>query len=82
MGSEMCIRDSAITAGTKDTLTNLQKELAASGMTVTAVNRRSNTEEDCNAIIDATVQAHGRIDILVIASGVNDVAPIVDMSPE
>ena len=72
----------AITAGTKDTLTNLQKELAASGMTVTAVNRRSNTEEDCNAIIDATVQAHGRIDILVIASGVNDVAPIVDMSPE
>ena len=71
-----------ITAGTKDTLTTLQKELASSGITTTAVNRRSNTEEDCNAIIDAAVEAHGRIDILVIASGVNDVAPIVDMSPE
>ena len=63
-------------------MTTLQKELASSGITTTAVNRRSNTEEDCNAIIDAAVEAHGRIDILVIASGVNDVAPIVDMSPE
>ena len=71
-----------ITAGTKDALIKLQKELASSGMTVSSVNRRSNTEEDCNAIIDAVLEAHGRIDILVIASGVNDVAPIVDMSPE
>ena len=49
-------------------------------MTVTAVNRRSNSEEDCEAIVAAAIEAHGRIDILVVASGMNDVEPIVDMS--
>ncbi len=71
-----------ITAGNKDKLCKLQGELAGGGMTVTAVNRRPNTEEDCDAIIAAAVQAHGRVDILVIAAGVNDVASIVDMSPD
>ena len=71
-----------ITAGNKDKLSTLQRELAGGGMTVTAVNRRPNTAEDCDAIIAAAVEAHGRVDILVIAAGVNDVAPIVDMSPE
>ena len=69
-----------ITAGTKDKLSKLQRELAGGGMTVTAVNRRSNSEEDCEAIVAAAIEAHGRIDILVVASGVNDVEPIVDMS--
>ena len=40
-----------ITAGTQEKLSKLQRELAAGGMTVTAVNRRSNTEKDCEAII-------------------------------
>jgi NAD(P)-dependent dehydrogenase (short-subunit alcohol dehydrogenase family) len=71
-----------ITAGNKKKLSDLQGELAGLGMTVTAVSRRPNTEADCEAIIQAAVTAHGRVDILVVAAGVNDVSPIVDMSLE
>ncbi len=44
--------------------------------------RRSNTEGDANAIVSAAVQRFGALDILVVASGMNDVVPIIDMSPE
>lgn len=44
--------------------------------------RRSNTESDATAIADAAVQRFGGIDILVVASGMNDVSPILDMSPQ
>ncbi len=47
-----------------------------------AIARRPNTEADCDAIVAAAVAAHGRVDILVVASGMNDVAPIVEMAPE
>lgn len=49
---------------------------------VQIVARRSNTEADAAAIAEAAVQRYGGIDILVVASGMNDVAPILDMSPE
>lgn len=52
------------------------------GAEVEVVARRSNTEGDANAIVAAAVQRFGAIDILVVASGMNDVAPIVDLSPE
>lgn len=71
-----------ITAGNEKKLSALQCELAGRGMTVTAVARRPNTEADCEAIISAAVAAHGRVDILVVAAGVNDVSPAVDMSLE
>lgn len=71
-----------ITAGNKTKLSALQGELAGRGVTATAVARRPNTEADCDSIIEAAVAAHGRVDILVIAAGVNDVSPIVDMSLE
>jgi NAD(P)-dependent dehydrogenase (short-subunit alcohol dehydrogenase family) len=71
-----------ITAGNKDKLEALESELAEAGVTVTSVAKRPNTETDCAAIIEAAVAAHGGVDILVVASGVNDVAPIVEMSPD
>ena len=46
------------------------------------VARRSNSETDANGIAQAAVQRFGGIDILVVASGMNEVSPIVDMSPE
>ena len=70
------------TAGNGTELATLQAELDAAGVTATSVNKRPNTEADCDAIIAAAVEAYGRIDILVVASGMNDVAMIEDMSPE
>ena len=52
------------------------------GAKVAAVARRPNTEADCEAIMQAAVDRFGGLDILVVASGLNDVAAIVDMTPE
>jgi NAD(P)-dependent dehydrogenase (short-subunit alcohol dehydrogenase family) len=56
--------------------------LEAAGVEVAAIARRPNSETDCDAIVSGAVAAHGGVDILVVASGMNDVAPIVDMTPE
>lgn len=71
-----------ITAGNAAELETLRVELAAKSIEAVAVNRRPNSEEECDAIIAATVAAYGAVDILVIASGVNDVAMINDLTPE
>jgi NAD(P)-dependent dehydrogenase (short-subunit alcohol dehydrogenase family) len=70
-----------IAAGNTRDLRALESELKAAGIAVTAVSHRPNTEADCEAIVAAAVAAFGGIDILVLASGMNDVAPIVEMSP-
>lgn len=71
-----------IAAGNKDELAALEAELAAAGIEATAVNLRPNSETDCQAIVDAAVAAHGGVDILVVASGMNDVGMIGDLTPE
>jgi NAD(P)-dependent dehydrogenase (short-subunit alcohol dehydrogenase family) len=71
-----------ISAGNEQELSVLQRELAAAGMESHAVAKRSNHEADAAAIAAAAVAAYGAIDILVVASGMNDVAPIVEMTPE
>lgn len=71
-----------VTAGNADDLNALTNELTSAGIVATGVSRRPNTESDCDAIVAAAVAAHGGVDILVVASGVNDVSPILDMSPE
>ncbi|MCZ4342777.1 SDR family oxidoreductase [Sphingomonadaceae bacterium G21617-S1] len=71
-----------VTAGSKDDLAALGTELVEAGIEAVAVNRRPDTEADCDAIVHAAVEAFGGIDILVIASGVNDVAMIGDLTPE
>jgi NAD(P)-dependent dehydrogenase (short-subunit alcohol dehydrogenase family) len=63
-------------------LERLASECRDLGTEVAVVARRSNTEADANAIAEAAVRRFGRIDILVVASGMNDVSPIVDMAPE
>ncbi len=46
------------------------------------VNIRPSTEEHCNRLVAKAVDVFGRIDILVVASGKNDVAKIHDMTPD
>jgi NAD(P)-dependent dehydrogenase (short-subunit alcohol dehydrogenase family) len=57
------------------------REVATDAEIVTLA-RRPATEGDCKALMDAGVERFGGVDILVVASGLNDVSPIVDMSPE
>jgi NAD(P)-dependent dehydrogenase (short-subunit alcohol dehydrogenase family) len=71
-----------LTAGTTSELAALTNELQGRGVSVASVGRRPNSEADCEAMVRAAVEAHGGLDILVVASGINDVSPITDMSPE
>jgi NAD(P)-dependent dehydrogenase (short-subunit alcohol dehydrogenase family) len=71
-----------VSAGSAGEVTALAQELTLSGIEAHPIGRRSNTEADARAIVEAAVAAHGGVDILVVASGMNDVSPIVDMSPE
>ena len=68
-----------IAAGNEVELSLLYNELEAAAIDVTSVARRPNTEQDCDSIISAAITRFGGIDILVVASGINDVAPIVEM---
>jgi len=52
------------------------------GAHVVAVPFRPDTESDCEAIMRSGMEGFGGLDILVVGSGLNDVAPIVEMSPE
>jgi len=44
--------------------------------------RRPDTPDDAATIVDAAVEAFGRVDGMLVASGMNKVAPIVDQSVE
>ena len=71
-----------IAAANVDELSKLVNELAAEQIESHSIARRSNSEADALAIVESAVSAYGCVDILVVASGMNDVSPIVDMSPE
>ena len=71
-----------ITAGNADKLASLGAELRETGIEAVEVAHRPDSEQDCDAIVAAAIDAYKGIDILVVASGMNDVAPIVDMEPE
>ena len=47
-----------------------------------AVERRADTQGDAEAIVGAALAAYGRVDVLVVASGTNDAAPIEALSVE
>lgn len=71
-----------ITAGNNEALLNVSSALNARDVDNVAVARRPNTQSDCDAIVAAALKAFGGIDILVVASGMNDVAPIEEMDHE
>src|SRR5882724_933455 len=57
-------------------------ECDALGAKVATVALRPNSEANCDKIVAAAVETFGRLDILVVGSGKNDVSKIVDMAPE
>ena len=71
-----------IAASKAGELESLAEECRSQGTDVQVIARRSNTEADAEAIAAAAVNRFGAIDILVVASGMNDVSSIVEMSPE
>lgn len=71
-----------IAGGNVDELEKLGGELGSKGVAVATVTRRPNAPEDAEAIAATAVDGFGRIDILVVGSGMNDVAMIADMSYE
>lgn len=71
-----------VAAGSASDLESLTEELRAAGIECVAIARRSNCEADAEAIVERARAAYGGVDILVVASGMNDVSPIVDMTFE
>lgn len=71
-----------LAAGRAEDLAATSRECIDLGAEVVSVAHRPNTEADCEAIVQAGVERFGGLDILVVGSGLNDVAPIVDMTPE
>jgi NAD(P)-dependent dehydrogenase (short-subunit alcohol dehydrogenase family) len=52
------------------------------GAKAEVVPLRPSSEANCDRIVNAAVDRFGGLDILVVASGKNDVAKIADMTPE
>jgi NAD(P)-dependent dehydrogenase (short-subunit alcohol dehydrogenase family) len=71
-----------LAASKEDELKKVAAACAALGAKTAIVARRPKTEADCDAIVAAAVATFGRLDILVVASGLNKVAKIVDQKPE
>jgi NAD(P)-dependent dehydrogenase (short-subunit alcohol dehydrogenase family) len=71
-----------IAAGGAETLKKVAAECEALGGKVEIVAKRTSSEANCDAIVDAAVKKFGRVDILVAASGINKVSKIVDQKAE
>jgi NAD(P)-dependent dehydrogenase (short-subunit alcohol dehydrogenase family) len=71
----------AAVAGNADALKETAGAARALGADVLEIKARPTDEAACNDIVAQTVRTFGGVDILVVASGKNDVAKIVDMAP-
>lgn len=71
-----------LAAGNQQALDKIAGECSDMGAEVTAVNTRPDDETACNALVENAVEAYGKLDILVVASGMNKVALINEMEPE
>jgi NAD(P)-dependent dehydrogenase (short-subunit alcohol dehydrogenase family) len=72
----------ALAAGNADALKAIAEECKALGADVLELNSRPDTEAACKAMVDDTVKTFGKLDILVVASGMNKVAKIDEMALE
>ncbi len=70
-----------LAAGKADELEKIAAQCRELGAEVATVNQRPDTEAQCASIVEAA-DPLGGIDILVVASGMNDVVPATQMSPE
>lgn len=71
-----------LAAGKAAELAAIAQQCRDDGAAVVEVNTRPDSEDSCAALVQAAVENFGRLDILVVASGMNRVAKIEDMAPE
>ena len=72
----------AVVAGKAEALAETARECRDLGAEVLEIKGRPDSEAACAGIVDQTVEKFGRVDILVVASGKNDVSKITEMAPE
>ena len=72
----------ALTGGNKNELEKISDEISKVGCENISINERPSSENECQKIVNATVKKFGRIDILVVASGINKVSKVDEMSPD
>jgi len=70
-----------LTAGNAEALEEIAGLCRERGADVATVNDRPGDEAAAEAMVKAAVDAHGSLDILVVASGMNKVAKIDEMEP-
>jgi len=71
-----------IAASKADELKKIAAECEKLGAKTAIIAKRPNSEENCATIVNAAVDRFGRLDILVVASGQNKVAKIVDQKAD
>lgn len=71
-----------LAAGNQAALEETAAACRALGADVRTLACRPGTEADCAAIMDLALQAWDQLDILVVASGLNDPCPIAEMPLE
>ena len=71
-----------LAAGKADELKKVAAECEKLGGKTEIIALRPSSEENCEKIVKAAVDKFGRVDILVVASGLNKVSKIVDQKVE
>jgi NAD(P)-dependent dehydrogenase (short-subunit alcohol dehydrogenase family) len=71
-----------LTAGRQQELDAVAEACRQRGAEVEALCLRPSSEANCDKILAAAIARFGRVDILVVASGKNDVSKIDEMSPD
>src|SRR5580704_11636824 len=71
-----------IAANNAEGLKKLAAECGSLGGKAEVIAKRPSSEANCDAIVAASVGKFGGLDILVVASGQNKVAKIVDQKAE
>ena len=71
-----------VAGGNADKLDLLAAELEAAGARVAVIPRRTDSEDDTDAIVATAVGAHGGLDLVVSASGMNKVGLITEQPVE
>jgi len=67
-----------LAAGNAGELQKVARACSELGGKVETLAKRPSSEANCEAIVEAAVDSFGRVDILVVAGGLNKVAKIVD----
>jgi len=71
-----------LAAGNADALADVRSQCAALGADVEILAIRPTDEAACDKLVDLAVRRYGSLDILVVASGMNKVAKIDELTPD